>query len=120
MEYKKGSHLKVKYLTYTHHVIKVGRGRIIHYSEGIIKIERLDRYLSKENLSITNVEYVNENSSFSVKEIMRRAKSKLGENSYNLVFNNCEHFTTWVFHDKKESKQVKRVFGVATVAFPKV
>ena len=28
-------------------------------------------------------------------EIVTRAKSKLGEDKYNVVFNNCEHFAHW-------------------------
>ena len=31
----------------------------------------------------------------SAKETVRRAKSKLGETGYSLLFNNCEHFAMW-------------------------
>jgi hypothetical protein len=28
-------------------------------------------------------------------EVLRRANSRIGENSYNLLFNNCESFARW-------------------------
>ena len=37
---------------------------------------------------------------------VERARSKLGEDGYNIVFNNCEHFAIWCKTGVKESHQV--------------
>ncbi len=39
-----------------------------------------------------------------------RALSRLNENAYNLILNNCEHFASWVQNGTPESEQVE-VFG---------
>jgi hypothetical protein len=44
-----------------------------------------------------------------------RAKSRIGERSYDYLANNCEHFVTWVHTGKHHSKQVADV-GVGLMA----
>jgi hypothetical protein len=41
---------------------------------------------------------------------VHRALSRLNENSYNLILNNCEHFSNWVQNGTPESDQVEN-FG---------
>lgn len=41
---------------------------------------------------------------------LERAKSKIGECAYNLIFNNCEHFSRWCAMGKHESIQVLNAF----------
>ncbi|MBN3818034.1 hydrolase, partial [Paraburkholderia sp. Se-20369] len=36
-----------------------------------------------------------------------RARSRLGENHYRLLTNNCEHFCTWCVEGKGRSEQVR-------------
>jgi hypothetical protein len=43
---------------------------------------------------------------------VQRALSRLNENSYNLILNNCEHFKNYVHHGVKKSEQVQE-FGAA-------
>jgi hypothetical protein len=43
---------------------------------------------------------------FSAVQIVKRAKSKLGEKGYNLIYNNCEHFVTWSRYGYERSEQV--------------
>lgn len=43
---------------------------------------------------------------FSPEETVERAKSRLGEDKYSLVFNNCEHFAIWCKTGVHESHQV--------------
>lgn len=43
-------------------------------------------------------------------EIVRRAKSQVGEQDYNLLSNNCEHFSTWCRNGVKSSKEVAKGF----------
>jgi len=42
-----------------------------------------------------NMRRINNYKDISAKETVRRAKSKLGETGYSLLFNNCEHFAMW-------------------------
>jgi hypothetical protein len=43
---------------------------------------------------------------YSAEETVRRARSRLGERKYNLVFNNCEHFALWCKTGIAKSSQV--------------
>jgi hypothetical protein len=45
---------------------------------------------------------------FSPEEIIRRARSRLGENNYRLLTNNCEHFCNWCLNGVSHSAQVER------------
>lgn len=61
---------------------------------------------------------------YSPEETVERAKSRLGENKYSLVFNNCEHFAIWCKTGIHESRQVDEVIkaiilgGMYTVKIP--
>ena len=44
---------------------------------------------------------------------LRRAMSRLGEQNYNLLFNNCEHFATWCKTGRHRSEQVDSVIDRA-------
>lgn len=46
---------------------------------------------------------------YSADEIVSRARSRLGENSYSLLFNNCEHFAIWCATNVKESQQIQKI-----------
>lgn len=46
---------------------------------------------------------------YSAEETIQRARARVGENSYNLVGNNCEHFAIWCKTGVHESHQVRRV-----------
>jgi len=56
---------------------------------------------------------------YSPAETLKRAKSRIDENSYNLLFNNCEHFVIWCKTGISESHQinelVKLIIGKSTV-----
>jgi hypothetical protein len=41
-------------------------------------------------------------------EVIRRARSRLGENRYRLLTNNCEHFCEWCTRGQPHSAQVER------------
>ena len=40
-------------------------------------------------------------------QAVRRARSRLGENRYRLLTNNCEHFCVWCLYDESRSVQVE-------------
>jgi hypothetical protein len=40
-------------------------------------------------------------------EVVERARSRIGEASYRLFTNNCEHFCEWCIHGEARSRQVE-------------
>lgn len=59
---------------------------------------------------------------YSAEETVKRAKSKIGETEYSLIFNNCEHFAIWCKTGIHESRQVENVLksciAVSVVTMP--
>jgi hypothetical protein len=49
----------------------------------------------------------NSESKYSPQEIVRRARSRLGENDYQVLRNNCEHFCNWCISGRSHSTQVE-------------
>jgi Lecithin retinol acyltransferase len=45
-------------------------------------------------------------------EIARRARSRLGENRYHILTNNCEHFCEWCVRGEHRSYQVDALLGL--------
>ena len=41
--------------------------------------------------------------------MIERARSRLGENRFRILTNNCEHFCAWVLRDERYSHQVERL-----------
>lgn len=107
---------------YQHYGIYTGGREVIHYAAkkgdfgGDVCIQKttIDKFTSEgggffvidfppegyENITI-----------FSPEETVARAKSRLGENKYDLVFNNCEHFALWCKTGISDSTQVDNFFG---------
>jgi len=103
-----GAHLVTPRKGYTHHGIHVGNGAIIHYSglaagmeSGPIEETNLATFSAGKGFQVKT--YKN---SLPVSEIIRRAKSRIGENSYSVFNNNCEHFCLWCVVDEHTSPQV--------------
>lgn len=49
---------------------------------------------------------------YSPEETIQRARKKMGERDYNLIFNNCEHFAIWCKTGVHESHQVNALLGL--------
>ena len=113
MSYAPGSHLVSSRLGYTHHGIYVGNGEVVHYllDEGVTLSDL-------EEFSCGNAVWVRTHpgAPYSGEECARRALSRLGEDQYNLVFNNCEHFATWCATGEQRSPQVERAAGGVAAA----
>ena len=103
MSYSIGSHLVTWRIGYTHHGIYVGNDTVVHYlnEEGITTA-------SLKEFSLGNLIWVrrHRNARYSGEECAERAWSRVGEDNYNLVFNNCEHFATWCVTGEASSEQV--------------
>ena len=100
-------HLQVprRHGLFNHHGIDLGDGTVAHYLEGR-KILRspVSEFSQGEVVSVT------EHADASPAGItLRRAMSRLGEQNYNLLFNNCEHFATWCKTGRHRSVQVDSV-----------
>ena len=90
---------------YKHHGIDCGDGTVIHYRKPSEIVERT----SLDTFSRGNLIYVKEYTKgfcFVPEVVVERAEKRLGEDKYNLLFNNCEHFATWCKTGINYSKQV--------------
>ncbi len=100
---------------YEHHGIDCGDGTVIHYRKGNEIIERtlIAIFSGGQKIYLRNYP-----SSFIPDVVIRRAISRLGEQKYNLLFNNCEHFTTWCKTGVSESRQVRDLLPVLSTMDP--
>ncbi len=88
---------------YQHHGIDCGDGTVIHYRKPSAIIERTPIAILAGNSPIYVKSY---QTSFIPDVVIRRAESRLGEQKYNLLFNNCEHFANWCKTGVSFSQQV--------------
>lgn len=92
-EILKGDHLKTERIGYTHHSIYMGDGKVIHYLQDGVTISSYEEFADNSDVYIlTNTESP---TFYNSDEIVERGLSRLGENDYNLLLNNCEHFARW-------------------------
>lgn len=105
---------------YKHYGIDCGDGTVIHYRKPSETIERT----SLETFSRGNPIYVAKYSDgfgYIPDVVVERAKSRLGERDYNLLSNNCEHFTSWCKTGISDSKQVRNYFpAISTLDISKL
>ena len=105
---KIGMHLKSSRTIYSHHGIYIGDGKVIHYSglaEGL-SFGRIEVTTLNEFSGTTGYEIIkHDNIKYSSHEIVKRAKSRLQEDAYHLLTNNCEHFANWCIEGNHNSKQ---------------
>jgi hypothetical protein len=90
---------------FMHHGIDLGDGTVAHYLEGR-EILRSPRQEFSRGQAITEVSYP-EGSCSPAGVTLRRAMGRLGEQRYNLLFNNCEHFAHWCKTGRHRSAQVE-------------
>ena len=98
-------HLKVprQHGLFLHHGIDLGDGTVAHYLEGReILRSPLDEFSRGQTLSVVSHEQASPTS-----VTLRRAMSRIGEQNYNLLFNNCEHFANWCKTGRHRSGQVE-------------
>jgi hypothetical protein len=86
-----------------HHGIDLGDGTVAHYLEGR-EILRSPIDAFRQEQPITVIEH---DSASTTGVTLRRAMSRIGEQNYNLLFNNCEHFATWCKTGRHRSGQIE-------------
>lgn len=93
-----------------HHGINCGDGTVIHYrgkqSGGRITRTTYRKFSQGEQVYVGTYSY-----KFSRDEVVKRARKRLHESDYNVVFNNCGHFATYCTTDKAYSEQVENVIS---------
>jgi hypothetical protein len=90
---------------FTHHGIDLGDGTVAHYLEGReILRSPVEEFSRGQPLSV--VTYPTGSCS-PTGVTLRRAMGRIGEQRYNLLFNNCEHFAHWCKTGRHRSSQVE-------------
>ena len=94
-----------------HHGIYIGGGKVVHYAgltrgqirgrveEGSLAHFACGRSVWKRSSDLPG---------FVAQEVIRRARSRVGENRYRILRNNCEHFCEWCLRGESRSYQVER------------
>jgi hypothetical protein len=119
-----GAHLTTSRRGYTHHGMYVGHGRVVHYSGlsgfwqcGPVEEVSLSRFAGGRRVQIVD----HDRPPYSPEEIVRRARSRIGENDYRLLSNNCEHFCNWclcgVSHSAQAELRLQLLFRVLLALF---
>ena len=107
-----GAHVVTPRRWYTHHAIYVGHGKVIQYGglsrglrRGPVEEVAMDDFSRGHPIWIQPEQL----SGSERQEVVRRARLRLGEDRYELLTNNCEHFCEWCIRGVSRSHQVERV-----------
>ena len=108
------------HVLYQHYGVYAGEGRVIHYAgenshfgrDVGVRETSFEQFAGGGKCSV--VQFVG-SQPFSGKETVNRARSRIGEKSYNLIFNNCEHFALWCKTGRSKSIQVEKAVTTAVV-----
>ena len=113
-----GAHLVTPFLSFSHHGIYAGDGRVIHYGALMYDIVRKPvEEVSLEEFAGGRPVFVVEHGEacHEPDETIRRARSRIGEKRYRLFSNNCEHFVEWCLHGVSRSFQAE-----TALAYPRM
>jgi hypothetical protein len=108
-----GSELVTRRSGYDHHGLYVGNGMVIHYAgfakslnAGPVEIVTVAQFAAGRDIAVRQ----HAAARFAGQDAVRRAQSRLGENEYRLLTNNCEHFVSWCLNGQARSQQVRACF----------
>jgi hypothetical protein len=104
-----GAHIVTRRHGYAHHGIYVGACKVVHYaglSRGLRRgpIEEISTSSFAAGYPVGVVSSVPPR--FGEPEVVRRARSRVGEDSYWLLTNNCEHFCEWCLRGQHRSYRI--------------
>lgn len=112
-----GSHLIIHHFGYSHHGIYVGKGRVIHYSgfahlfkKHPIEVTTLESFSRGKKIIVRYYEHPK----YTGRTIVRRMRTRMNENNYHLIINNCEHLCTWAITGVESSPQVFKMMNRLT------
>jgi hypothetical protein len=104
------SHLVSPRTGYSHHGLYIGNNTVIHLTRtGIIEAVPMIEFTDGNGYKIQKYHSV-----FSHREIIERAKSRLGNSDYSVIWSNCEHFINWCLHNTNRSNQVIDVTALSS------
>lgn len=100
---KLGDHLIARRVGYTHHGLYLGDGNVLEYlmNEGVT-IVPLSSFANGHEIFIRE----HKNARYQGVQAVNRGMLRLGENHYNLLTRNCEHFVNWCIEGIESSRQV--------------
>jgi Lecithin retinol acyltransferase len=105
-----GAHLVTPRRGYLHHGIYVGARKVVHYSglahglrRGPVEEVPFAHFARGQRVWVR----WNAPSDFGFREVICRARSRVGEDHYRLLTNNCEHFCEWCLRGTARSFQVE-------------
>jgi Lecithin retinol acyltransferase len=105
-----GSHVVTPRRGYLHHGIYVGSGTVVHYAglahglrRGPVEEISLARFAGRRPVWVRS----DAPQTFDCREVIGRARSRIGEDRYRLLTNNCEHFCEWCLRGEHRSFQVE-------------
>lgn len=105
-----GSHIVTARRGYLHHGIYAGAGKVIHYAglssglhRGPVEETSLRSFARGRTVRVKP----GAPARFDHRQVVDRARSRIGEDSYRLLTNNCEHFCEWCLHGENRSYQVE-------------
>ena len=106
-----GAHLVSEREGYAHHGIYAGNGQVIHYGGFHHSAKRrpieyipLRGFAAGKDIKVQP----EPDAIYTGIDAVARARSRLGEDRYQLLTNNCEHFCTWCLLGVGRSEQVRR------------
>lgn len=85
-----GSHLFVQRIGYTHHGLYIGDNEVIHYLKKGVRRDSLEVFADGARIFVKNSPL-----KYDKDEVVRRARYRVWEEEYNVIFNNCESFVRW-------------------------
>jgi hypothetical protein len=104
-----GAHLVTDRFGYTHHGVYAGAGKVVHYAGLSRSLRRAPVHeVTLEEFAHGRPVRVRQSpgARFAGVEAVRRAYSRLGEDRYRLISNNCEHFCMWCLYGESRSDQI--------------
>jgi hypothetical protein len=115
----KGDHIRVNRLLYYHHGIYVSDSEVIHFNthghgdgllgDATVIVSTLKEFLEFGRCEVRIYGWSLFEKTFPPEIVVERARSRIGESGYNIVFNNCEHFAHWCKTGIKRSSQIEDI-----------
>lgn len=109
-----GAHVVTPRRGYAHHGIYVGSGHVVQYGgfahglgRGPVEEVPLLRFSHRHPIWVR----ITESGWKDRPEVAARARSRLGEDRYHILTNNCEHFCEWCVRGQHRSYQVETLLG---------
>ncbi len=110
-----GAHVVTSRTGYTHHGIHIGDGKVVHYAglsrgwrRGPVEEVSIAEFSRGRPLRVRS----HLNPRFDRDEVIERARSRLGEDRYLILSNNCEHFCEWCVCGESRCRQIELQYAL--------